>query len=150
MAKEKVAYCPNCRKPIEKPKREKYEGFHLHIIILIIISTLGFALIPFLIYHFFIRPKKFCPDCGKRVDFYDSPEDFPPPKIPPHNLLERVERERKEKEEREKLFQENTKRPSPIRETEYIKCPNCSRRIEKESLICEYCGVDLSKESFEE
>lgn len=146
--KGNYAYCKECNKPIENPKRKKYEGFHLHIIILIIISTLGLGLIPFLIYHYFIRPKKYCPECGSKLVFYDSPEDYPPPKVPPHNLLERVEMEKKEKEEKNKLFQERQERYNE-KEKEYIKCPNCSRRIEKDALICEYCGIDLSLESFE-
>ncbi|MEJ2251118.1 MAG: hypothetical protein P8Y97_15875 [Candidatus Lokiarchaeota archaeon] len=61
---DKHAFCPKCLKEV-KPKRKKLDNFNYQLWIIIIISSLGFAIIPLLIYYFFIRKKKYCPKCVK-------------------------------------------------------------------------------------
>ncbi|MEJ2278709.1 MAG: LITAF-like zinc ribbon domain-containing protein [Candidatus Lokiarchaeota archaeon] len=63
---DKHAFCPKCLKEV-KPKRKKLDNFNYQLWIIIIISSLGFAIIPLLIYYFFIRKKKYCPKCGRKL-----------------------------------------------------------------------------------
>jgi hypothetical protein len=123
----KHAFCPKCLKEV-KPKRKKLDNFNWQLWIIIFISTLGLALIPFLIYYFFIRKKKYCPKCGTEVQFYDSPRDFPK-KIPVVNLLERVELSKK----------------TDTRIKKYIECYNCKNEIEEDVIVCPHCGVQIKE-----
>jgi hypothetical protein len=122
--KKKHAFCPHCLKEV-KPKRKKLDNFNWQILIIIIVSTLGLALIPFLIYYLVIRKKKYCPKCGSEVQYYDSPRDFPK-KIPVVNLLEKINSEKIDNDE-----------------VEFMECYNCNQEIEKDSAVCPYCGVQL-------
>ncbi len=115
MNNKKYAYCRNCRKEIQNPKRIKLDSFHLHILIIASIASLGFGFIAFLIYRFFFQKKKYCPKCREEVEFYDSPEDFPK-KIPVINL--------------------------PISSTQKkIECEVCGEMIESKATVCPFCGA---------
>ena len=123
---KKLAYCSNCNKEILKPKRKSIDSMYYNIWILTIISSLGFALVPFLIYRYIILKRNLCPNCQNRVEFYSSPEEFPEPRAQIIRILQSIEQEEKETEE-------------------IINCPYCKETINYQDEICPNCGSSLKE-----
>ncbi|MFX1312297.1 MAG: zinc-ribbon domain-containing protein [Promethearchaeota archaeon] len=122
MGKDKLfAYCDNCEKEIEKPKRKAIEGMYLNIWILCIIASLGFGLIPFLIYRYIILKKTICPYCQNELDFYNSREDIPEPKAQIKRILQTIEQEKDAN-------------------ILYNFCSLCGEKIEAGVKFCPNCG----------
>ena len=150
---KKYAYCNSCNKPIKKPKKKSMEGFQLTIWSIIILSTLGLALIPFIIYRKLIVKRKFCPECGEIVVFYDTPQQFPGPAPALLNVLDKIEAEKKEKEKEKEVakVKEVAKEKQQIEEKskaekrEKVHCPFCHKTIDMGVTICPYCGVSLKE-----
>ncbi len=124
---KRFAYCNNCEKEILRPRRRSMESMYYNVWILTIISSLGFALVPFLIYRFVILKKNICPTCKNRVDFYRSREEFPEPKAQITRILQTIEQEKAEKEE-------------------IINCPYCQEEISNQEIKCPNCGTFLKEE----
>jgi len=120
----KYYYCPSCEKEILKPKRKSIDSMYYNIWVLTIISSLGFALIPFIIYHFIILKKNLCPTCQNRLDFYSSPEEFPEPKAQIARILQTIEQEKGKKEQK-------------------YNCPYCQEELSYQASICPNCGSSL-------
>ena len=120
------AYCNNCEKEILKPKRRAIDTMYYNVWILTIISSLGIALIPFLIYRYIILKKNYCPNCKKKLDFYNSKKEFPEPKVQIARILQTIEQEQKEKEE-------------------YIICPYCQEKVIIHKKICPICGSTIKE-----
>lgn len=118
-----VYYCKNCREKVE-PKRKKLDSFQLQILIIASLASFGLALPAFLIYRLIVHKKKYCPNCGENVEFYESPDDIPK-KIPVINLPISSKKEEKEKAD----------------EKEYSKCIECGEMIESDVEVCPFCGV---------
>lgn len=121
------AYCDHCEREIENPKRKAIEGMYLNIWILCIFASLGFALIPFLIYRYIISKKTVCPFCQNQLDFYNSREEIPEPKAQITRILQTIEQEKKEKDAN-KLY-----------------CQYCQQEINAQDEICPNCGVNLKE-----
>jgi len=124
MDNEKYAYCKKCRKQIDKPKRKKLDSFQLQILVIASFASFGLAALAFIIYRLIAHKKKYCPNCGEEVKFYESPEDFPK-KIPVINLP--ISSKKDENEESKK--------------TEFVNCIECEEEIEKTAEICPFCGA---------
>jgi len=118
-------YCDNCEREIENPKRKAIEGMYLNIWILCIFASLGFALIPFLIYRYIISKKTVCPFCQNQLDFYNSREEIPEPKALIARILQTIEQEKKDVN---KLY-----------------CQYCQQEISIQDEICPNCGVNLKE-----
>jgi len=120
---KKFAYCSNCEKEIFKPRRESIENMYINIWILAIISSLGFALIPFLIYWFLILKRNVCPNCRNQLNLYSTREEIPDPKAQIDRILKAIENEKREEEK--------------------IYCPYCKQEILEKAEICPNCGAEL-------
>ena len=122
---KKFAYCNNCEKEILNPKRKAIDSMYINIWILTIICSLGFALIPFLIYRYALLKRNVCPYCQNQLNLYNSHEEIPDPKAQITRILQSIEDEKREKD---KLY-----------------CPYCKQEIMKEVKICTSCGADLKQ-----
>ncbi|MFW9988515.1 MAG: hypothetical protein ACFFC3_07655 [Candidatus Odinarchaeota archaeon] len=122
----RFAYCNNCEKEIDKPKRKSFDSMYYNIWILVIISSLGFGIIVFLVYHFVIIKKDLCPYCQNRLDFYNSQEEIPEPKAEIARILHTIEQE---------------KHLTPNK----TNCPFCQEEIKSQELICPKCGSSLKE-----
>ncbi len=123
------AYCDRCEKEV-RPKRKAMDSMYINVWIIILISSLGFGVIPFLIYRYIYLKKNLCPSCNSQVDFYDSPEEIPEPKSQIIRILKSIEEEKKLGESKE---------------ADLIFCPFCQKVIANHLDICPNCGS-----SFEE
>ena len=123
------AYCDNCEKEVN-PKRKPIEGMYVNVWILIIISSLGFGIIPFLIYRYFILKKNLCSICNSQVEFFASLDELPEPKSQIIRILKTIEEEKESKE---------------AKETDSKFCPYCQKGINIHLDICPYCGSSLKE-----
>ena len=126
MDSQLFAYCNKCEKEIFNPKRKSFDSMYYNVWILAIIASLGLGLIPFLIYHYIILKKEFCPNCQNQLNFYNSREEIPNPKAEISRILEVIEQEKKEKEVK-------------------INCPYCQEEISTQETICSNCGASLKE-----
>ena len=128
MGKNKnFAYCNNCEKEIFRPKRKSIDSMYYNVWILAIVSSLGFALVPFLIYRYVILKKEICPYCQKQLDFYSSREEIPEPRALIARIIQTIEQEKRDIEE------------------EKVYCPYCQQEMNKQEDICPNCGASLKE-----
>jgi len=126
--KYNFAYCSNCEKEV-KPKRKPMDNMYINVWVLIIIFSLGLAIIPFLIYHFVISKSDRCQNCQSHVKFYATKEEIPDPKSQIIRILKTIENEKKEKES--------------IQVEEF--CVFCGEKLLWMSKFCENCGSSLEE-----
>jgi len=124
---KKYAYCDKCEKEVLFPKRKSLEGMQINIWILATLASLGFAIIPFLIYRYKILKKDRCPKCESQLDFYSSRDEIPEPKAQITRILKSIEEEKKVLDEI----------------PEY--CPYCKQEIMKNVERCPNCGANLKE-----
>jgi ribosomal protein L33 len=154
MIRKKYAYCKNCKKHIEKPKRKKLTSYHYQILIIASIASLGFGLVAFILYRLIIQRKKYCSGCRKEVKFYESQEDFPK-KVPVKHLQARLEKKRKKRKQKETQEKEEKQEKKDLEEKAesseeseflvdegHIICSFCGEEIEESLKICPYCGKE--------
>ncbi|MFX0139185.1 MAG: hypothetical protein ACFFDN_36420 [Candidatus Hodarchaeota archaeon] len=128
MGKNKnFAYCNNCEKEIFRPKRKSIDSMYYNVWILAIVSSLGFALVPFLIYRYVILKKDICPYCQNQLNFYRTHEEIPEPKAQIARILQTIEQQRRD-EEAEKFY-----------------CPYCQQEMNKQEEVCSNCGASLKE-----
>jgi RNA polymerase-binding transcription factor DksA len=132
MEKKKFAYCNQCEKEISNPKRKPLDSMHYTIALLLVISSLGFAIIPLLVYYFYIRKKIYCPNCESILEFYSSPDKSPDPKKQINRVLKQIEVEKQERELVNKI------------EPQFF-CPYCQKEISENADSCPNCGVNLKE-----
>ncbi|MFX1277011.1 MAG: hypothetical protein ACFFBP_05905 [Promethearchaeota archaeon] len=116
-------FCKTCGKPM-KPRRRIESDLYFHLWIIAILASLGLILPIFLIYHFYIKKKKYCGYCLNRIKFYDNPNKFPGSKGQIDRIIQQIESEK----------------------TEFILCNFCHEKIDSKSLTCPYCGIHLHEE----
>lgn len=146
------AYCKYCQKEV-MPRKKKLDSFEITVWVVIIISTLGFALIPFLIYNKF-RKRIFCPNCFAKVELETKKQK---------QLEVGVEgaQEEEEKTQREQVMEKveeiehgRTSARSPasttsieeeIEEEDEDKryCPFCGAEVSTDMATCPYCSTVL-------
>jgi uncharacterized paraquat-inducible protein A len=146
MAKKKYAYCKHCNIPIDQPRKKPMESLYHTIWLIVVISTLGLALIPLVIIHY-LKKKVYCPNCLSILDFYETTEQLPNKRPAIDHIFERIEEEKKEKaiilqkgKIKEEVKRQKQKRKVKI---EKINCPFCNKMLDKDTKICPYCGVSL-------
>ncbi|MFO8018222.1 MAG: LITAF-like zinc ribbon domain-containing protein [Promethearchaeia archaeon] len=124
---EKYAYCPFCEREVV-PVKKKMNPLGKTIWTIIIISTLGFALIPLIIYLKFIKKRKHCPKCEMEVEWKEKTQIGHPKE---DYLLEEKEIEDKEEKKGKEDGEED--------EEEEIYCPFCGSEINEDIVTCPYC-----------
>ncbi|NVM38068.1 MAG: hypothetical protein HWN81_20910 [Candidatus Lokiarchaeota archaeon] len=124
--KWRFAYCSNCEKEIVNPKRKSFDSMYYNIWILVIIASLGFGIIAFLVYHYVITKKNLCPNCQNQLEFYSSREEIPEPKAEITRILQTIEREKQLR-------------------TNKVNCPFCQEEISSQEPICPKCGTSLKE-----
>lgn len=102
------------------------ESMYYNVWILTIISSLGLALVPFLIYRYFWLKRNICPTCQNRLEFYSSPDEYPDPKAQIARILQTIEQEKMEKEQD-------------------LVCPFCQEVVSNQESICPNCGSSLKE-----
>lgn len=137
--KKHYAYCPECEREILNPKRKAMDKMYYTVWVLIIIASIGFAVIPLLIYQFIVKKKIFCPYCNSELILYNFPEESPEPKTQIERILKTIEMEKKEKEDHEPQEQHEP-------DEEYTFCPFCQKELTKQTKICPNCGTHLNGE----
>lgn len=127
--KIKYAYCAYCKKEIEHPKRRPLDELEKTVWVIIILSTLGFALPVFLLYLKYVRKRDTCPTCKALLDFSEKPYEKP------------KELTDKSKEEKEK---QQTKDKSEEEEKQ-IYCPFCGHALTPPVDSCPYCQTTIDR-----
>ncbi len=123
---KRLGYCISCEKEVLKPRRRGMNDMYFNVWILTIISSLGVALIPFLIYRYFILKKKVCPTCKNKIDFYNSKQEFPDPKTQITRIVQTIEQEQSDK-------------------NDVINCPYCQEEISIQETICPICRTTIQE-----
>lgn len=137
MGRIKYAYCRVCKKEVSNPVKKSMDSMQKNVWIVIMIATLGIAVVAYLFYNAFIRKKNYCPNCETKLVY--SKEPFEKPKeisekkkkklTTKEQVLEKVEVKKvKEKKAKLEKLEEDT-----------IICPYCGERIEKDVDKCPYC-----------
>jgi len=116
----KIAYCTLCDKEV-KPVKKPMNTLEKVIWFLVIIASIGIALVIYLIYRFRIVKKKYCPICATQVHFKDE----------------------KEIEEKMEKFDTSTAKGKVLEKVEKAKTKSKGQQIKKEN-FCPYCGSKIS------
>jgi len=152
MKRNRVAYCKSCGRVVGKPKRKPIDSFRMNIYVIIMIATLGFALIPFLIYRYTVVKKDYCPDCQGKLTFYSSRSELPGDTTPFLHLIERLESEKEKKKptkgtKKEEVLEkvEEKKKKKEKESPKWKYCPFCHKQLDIDAVVCTYCGVQLKE-----
>ncbi|MHA1490941.1 MAG: LITAF-like zinc ribbon domain-containing protein [Promethearchaeota archaeon] len=155
MVKNQYAYCKICKKEVDRPIKRQMDSMEKTIWAIIILATLGFALIPFLIYRGIINKKQYCPYCGQKLKFSEKPLEKPEkkkkPRTPKEKVLEKIKKEEEPEEAEEIEKKPKKKKPTKAKveeeaEEEIIKiCPYCGQKLKKTKGLktCPYCKAAL-------
>lgn len=129
-------YCTYCKKEVLNPVKPPMESFHKHIWVVIILATLGFAVIALFIYRKYIVKKHNCPTCLSKLKITEQPLDSKTlapkkPSTPKEQILEKVE------ELGGIINNPNTD------DLDKIFCPFCGEELEKDIVTCPYCQTAI-------
>ncbi|MBN1801363.1 MAG: zinc-ribbon domain-containing protein [Candidatus Lokiarchaeota archaeon] len=116
-------YCKKCRRAV-KPIRRIKNDLYSQIWGITIIASLGILLPIFLIYHFLIKKKKYCPRCSNPVKFYESNDKLPGSKAQITRIIKQIDMGGK---------------------PDIIECPYCREKIDKSLKYCPSCGIALNE-----
>ncbi|MHA1273781.1 MAG: zinc ribbon domain-containing protein [Promethearchaeota archaeon] len=138
MTKKKIifTYCDYCKKEIENPRKRPLDSLEKTIWTIVIISTLGIALIALLIYKKFIQKPIYCPVCLSKLKVSKEPFIKKEPKL--------ESSESKAETPKEKVLEkvaeiENKEQIQVKKEENKIYCPFCGELIDKDVATCPYC-----------
>lgn len=142
----RYAYCSVCKKEINNPTRKPLETFQRVIWIILVVGTLGIALLFFAIYYF-NRPKNYCPTCLTQLKFSKEPfkkegeEEEVIPSTPKEKILKKAGKEIKpRRKEKEVQIREEGIERVPSDKT---FCPYCGEDVSPDDLKCPYCHSTL-------
>ena len=130
--KIKYSYCNVCKHEVENPDKKPLTRTQITIWVIIIVATLGLALIALAIYYS-TRPKDYCPECHTKLVKSDKP-------------FEKTKKKPEEMTPKEKVLdkagieEEKSKKRAPK------KKPSDKESEEEEEIICPYCGEELKKQ----
>lgn len=123
-------YCKVCKQEVEEPRRKPLTRTQKTIWVILMVATIGIAVLVYLIY-IFTRLKEYCPVCSTKLIKSDEPFEKPKKKreemTPKERILDKTGLEEEEPKEQ------------PIK-TEPIK-----EKKEGEKIICPYCGAELEE-----
>jgi len=164
MAKTQYRYCNICKKGVENPVKAPMDSMTKSIWIIVILSTLGLGIIPFLIYQYGIKKNNYCPECHSKLEISDKPFEEPKrtekakPKTPKEKVLAKVEEKeeaetkpsRKKTTKLEKVVEiekkEKVEKKPPKKKPAKIKEEGEEKVKPRKKRICPYCGEVLKKE----
>jgi len=140
---EKYYYCPVCKKQIknEETVRNPMETIQKIIWAIIIIATFGIGAIAFLIYHFGVKEKIYCPVCSTKLTISGEPfekeKEEEEPKTPREKVMKKAGKElpkkkKKKSEEKKKADKEKG-----------LFCPFCGSTLEAGTKVCPSCGTSI-------
>jgi len=130
--KIKFAYCPVCKKEVEKSSRKPLEDMQKVLWIVFIVATIGIAAIFYAIY-LSNRPKAYCPICFTKLEYSDKPFEKPTKKRKDMTPKERVLDKAGLKEEVEETL--------PVEKSLEVK-----KKDKKHKIICSFCGEELEED----
>ena len=133
--KIRYAYCKVCKQEVETASRKPLDTTQKLIWIIIIVVTLGIAVIAYLIY-LSNRPKTYCPDCFTKLEYSKTPFVKPEKKRETMTPKEKILDKAGLKEETEEEETVETK-PQPRKKKKEGK---------KSKNFCEYCGEELDED----
>jgi preprotein translocase subunit SecF len=167
MAKSQYRYCNTCKKGIENPIKKPIDSMEKSIWIIIILSTLGLGIIPFLIYQYGMKERNYCPECQSKLQISDKPFEEPKkaekakPKTPKEKVLAKVE-EKEEAETKpsrkkptkieegveEETVQKAVKKPVKKKPVKIKEEEEKVKKVEKakKKRVCPFCGEVLKKD----
>jgi uncharacterized Zn finger protein (UPF0148 family) len=139
---ENYYYCPICKKQInnEETVRKPMDTMQKIIWAIIIVGTLGVGLIVFLIYHYGVKEKIYCPVCNTKLTVSQEPfekeEKEEEPKTPREKVMKKAGKElpKKKKKAKEKKKSEEEKE---------LFCPFCGTKLEAGTKVCPSCGTSI-------
>jgi hypothetical protein len=140
MVKVTKAYCDYCKKEIETPVKKPLKTTEKIIWVIIILGTLGIGLIPFLIYHYGMKKKHFCPNCNTKLRFIQVEteqlkEEEQKVLTPKEKVMEKAKEKSKDKGEKKERKEKG--------EDEKAYCPFCGNEISKDTATCPYCQTAI-------
>ena len=122
MVKIKFAYCKYCQKEVE-PTKKPLNSAQKTLWVIIIIGTLGFGIIGWLIYNKVSRKKNFCPTCSSKVEYskepFEKPKELAEVLTAKQKVIKKVEKKKSEKR------------------------PTKKKPEEKKDVFCPFCGIKL-------
>ena len=100
MVKVKFAFCKYCQKEVE-PAKKPLNSAQKTLWIMIIIGTLGFGIIAWLIYSKVSRKKNYCPTCSSKVAYskepFEKPKELAEVLTAKEKVIKKVEKKKSEK-----------------------------------------------------
>ncbi|MFX1260292.1 MAG: LITAF-like zinc ribbon domain-containing protein [Promethearchaeota archaeon] len=144
--KIRYTYCQHCRKEVD-PVKKSMDAMEKTIWIVIILATLGIAIIALIIWHKFGRKKNYCPTCESKLIRSDKP--FEKPKelkklTKKEEVLEKVKKKKvKEAIEIETIDKGEEKEEEEEEKEEKISCPYCGQTLSKKIVTCPYCKTAI-------
>jgi len=143
--KIKFAYCPVCKKEVEKSSRKPLDTMQKLLWVIVIIATLGIGAIAYGIY-LSNRPKVHCPTCFTKLEYSDKPFIKPKKKLEDMTPKERVldkaglkEEPKKAEPPKKKLEVKKKKKQKEIEEKDKIFCSFCGEELEEDYPTCPFC-----------
>jgi len=151
MVDVKYYYCHVCKKEIDNPIRKPMDTLEKIIWVIIILATVGFGLIPFFLYRYYIKPKNRCPNCVSKLESseqpFSEPEEEIEAKTPREKILKKAGKTKEIQKEREKAKKRQKRKETGEKEKKSrpSKCPYCGNRLDpdEEDLFCQFCGAKL-------
>ena len=136
---EKYYYCPICKKQINPKEvvRKPMDTVQKIVWTIVIIATLGVGGIVFLIYHFYIRKKKYCPTCNTKLTVSSEPFEKEKKQEEPKTAKERVFKKAGKEMPKKK------KKKGEKKEKKEIYCPFCGTTLEAGTKVCPSCGTSI-------
>ena len=143
------AYCKTCKHEVEDPSRSPLTMTQKIVWVMIIVGTIGIGAI---VYAFYLsgRPKKFCPECDRKLEYSDKPFEKPKKRsdmTPRERVLDKAgieEETEKKKEQTKKKADEKKKKEK--KEEKKVFCSFCGEELigeEKDFPACPYCKSAL-------
>ncbi len=140
------AYCKTCKHEVEDPSRSPLTTIQKVVWIMVVVGTIGIGAI---VYAFYLsgRPKKFCPDCYRKLEHSDKPfeklkkrEDM----TPREKVFDKagLEEETKKKKQSVKKKAEEKKKKEE-KEEKKIFCSFCGEELDEDFATCPFCKAAL-------
>jgi len=139
MVKIKYAYCNFCKKEINEPIKKPMDSMEKTIWIILILATLGFGIIGFLIYNYYWRKRTYCPNCHSKLVY--SSEPFEKPKL--EETLTAKQKVMKKASEKKAATPLKKEAVVAKKAEKTFVCPFCGEELKEKLATCPFCGEAL-------
>lgn len=140
---KKYYYCPICKKQInpEEVIRKPMDTVQKIVWAIVIIATFGVGAIVFLIYHFWVKKKRYCPTCNTKLtvstESFEKEKEDEEPKTAKERVFNKAGKELPKKEKKKGGKKRKEK------EQKEIYCPFCGTTLEASTKVCPSCGTSI-------